>query len=188
MPDQNGIWTQWDADKYHQSSPKLAAWLANYLPKDTTVLDLGCGNAFYCAELAKAGFKCLGVEGNKLNNFLHNNIQIHDLTKPVIFHGGYENVLSLEVGEHMPKEAEQTFLDNVCFACNKNLVLSWALPGQPGIGHINCQPHDYIIDQVVKRGFRFLAGNTHSARKHVDKNCDWFERTLLLFRRKSVRP
>jgi hypothetical protein len=180
---QNGIWNQWQADQYHQSSPKLAAWLASYLPKGTTVLDLGCGNAFYCAELSKNGFKCLGVEGYELNNFLHDNIQIRDLTKPLVFYGGYENVLSLEVGEHLPKEAEQTFLDNVCFACNNNLIISWALPGQPGVGHVNTQPASYIISEVQRRGFEHDEYVTHEARQNIDKNCDWFERTLLIFKR-----
>lgn len=183
---ETGIWNQWQADQYHQSSPKLAAWLASYLPKETSVLDLGCGNAFYCAELAKKGFKCLGVEGYELNNFMHDNIQIQDLTKPLVFYGGYENVLSLEVGEHIPKEHEQTFLDNVCFACNANLIISWALSGQPGVGHINTRPQPYIINRVSERGFIYLRSETNDARHNIDDNTDWFRRTLLVFRKKMI--
>ncbi len=60
----NGIWSQWSADKYHQSSPKLANFMASYLPPNEHVIDIGCGNAFYIAELAKKGFECTGVEGS----------------------------------------------------------------------------------------------------------------------------
>jgi SAM-dependent methyltransferase len=178
-----GIWDQFTADKYHQSSPKLAAWLAGYLSKEKSVIDFGCGNAFYCAELAKLGFESVGVEGFPLNNFLHDQIAIMDLTKPfnMPIRG---SVISLEVGEHLPKEFEQTFLDNITNHCSGDLVLSWALPKQPGIGHVNCLPQEYVINEVVKRGFDYYPLVTVEAREHIDDNCDWFRRTLLVFGKK----
>lgn len=178
----NGIWDQFTADKYHQSSPKLAAWLANYLPKEEHVIDFGCGNAFYLGELSKQGFKCTGVEGTKLNNFLHDNVLIHDLTQPIhlVAKG---SVISLEVGEHLPKSAEQTFLNSLAEHCTKHLIISWALLNQPGIGHINTQPQEYIIDQIRGRGFKLLPYKTMEARNNIDDNCDWFTRTLLIFER-----
>lgn len=180
-----GIWDQFTADKYHQSSPKLAQHIAAILRphQNKSVIDFGCGNGFYCAELQKEGFACLGVEGFPLNNFLHNEIEIHDLTKPVDL-SMRGHVISLEVGEHLQKDAEQTFLDTLALHCDGAMVLSWALPGQPGIGHINCQPQEYIIDQISKRGFSFLPAMTIEARNHVDDNCDWFRRTLMIFRRR----
>lgn len=180
---QNGIWNQWLADTYHQSSPKLAAFLAKLLPKDKKVIDLGCGNAFYISELEKEGFDCIGVEGSALNNFLSKNVVIEDLTNPIhLLVTGC--VISLEVGEHLPEWAEQTFLNTVCCHCNDTLVLSWALPGQPGIGHINCKPQEYIKEQVEKRGFIFDAYTTNQIRdNHIDDNTDWFRRTILIFQR-----
>lgn len=179
----NGAWDQWTADKYHASSPMLAGWLAKYLPLDENVIDFGCGNAFYVSELAAVGFNCVGVEGFKLNNFLHDQIIIKDLTEPIDLpiRG---SVISLEVGEHLPKRAEQTFLDTITKHCTRHLIISWALPGQPGIGHINCQSQVYITSEIERRGFEFLPMETENARAHVDKNTDWFERTLLIFKRK----
>lgn len=177
-----GIWDQFTADKYHQSSPKLAAWLAAHLPKNQIVIDFGCGNGFYCCELNKAGFGAMGIEGFELNNFLFDNIVISDLTEPInLPYKG--SVISLEVGEHIAKEYEQTFIDNVTSNCDGMLVLSWALPGQPGIGHINCQPKEYIVEQIESRGFILLEPMTMEARENIDDNTDWFRRTLLVFAR-----
>lgn len=176
----NGIWSQWQADNYHQSSPRLATYLKSKLPIGKPVIDFGCGNGYYISELAKAGFKCIGVEGFKLNNFLHDNIIITDISKPLTF-GIKGSVISLEVGEHIPKEFEQNFLDNITSSCDDWLVLSWALPGQPGIGHVNCQPKEYIISEMERRGFTYSEILTEDARKNIDDNCDWFRRTLLIF-------
>ncbi len=178
----NGIWSQWQANQYHQSSPKLAAWLVSYLPKEEHVIDFGCGNAFYLGELAKQGFKCTGVEGTKLNNFLHDNVLIHDLTQPIhlVAKG---SVICLEVLEHIDKKYEHIVLNSIAEHCTGNLILSWALPSQPGIGHVNCQPKDYVIDQLKERGFAFDHLTTEEARKNIDENCSWFTRTLLVFSR-----
>lgn len=180
---QNGIWNQWLADTYHQSSPKLAAFLAKFLPKERNVIDFGCGNAFYISELEKQGFYCIGVEGSHLNNFLMNNVVIHDLTESIDL-DVKGCVISLEVGEHLPESAEQTFLDTICSHCTDTLVLSWAMPNQPGIGHINCKPQEYIKEEVEKRGFIFDDYTTSQIRQnHIDYNTDWFRRTILIFQR-----
>lgn len=181
---ETGIWSQKEADLYHKSSPKLAKFLAQYLDINFPVYDFGCGQGYYINKLASVGFRCLGVEGFKLNNFLHNNILIHDLTKPLVFikavHG---QVLSFETGEHLPVEAENTFLNTLTDTCNSKLIMSWATPGQGGVGHINLRTHEYIIRKIEVRGFRLLQSDTEEIRKHVDKECDWLERNLLVFQR-----
>lgn len=182
----NGIWSQWQADTYHQSSPKLAEYLSNYLNDSHNVIDFGCGNGFYIGELAKKGFNCVGVEGMKLNNFLHDQIIIKDLSQPfdLPIRG---SVICLEVLEHIQKEFESTVIENITTHCNEQLVLSWALTGQPGVGHVNCVEQSYAIDRIVERGFKYLVRETEYARTQVDKNTDWFERTLLIFNRKGER-
>lgn len=179
---QNGIWNQWLADTYHQSSPKLAKFLSKILPKDKPVIDLGCGAGFYIAKLAGEGFKCIGVEGFALSNFLHNDILIHDLTKPVDL-GWKGSVISLEVIEHIDKQYEDIVLDTITNHCNGILVFSWALTGQAGIGHVNLVDQDYAIKKVEERGFKLNQFLTEVGRSSVDANCNWFERTLLIFER-----
>lgn len=179
---ETGIWQQNEADLYHSSSPKLAQWLVNHLDLTKTIYDFGAGRGFYLNKLAQAGAKCIGIEGYHLNNFIHNDVRIWDLTKPFeVEEKGV--VLSFETMEHLPVSAEKTFLDSVTNACDSKLIFSCATPGQPGHGHINCRSHEYVISQIEQRGFRFLADDTAMIRANVDKNCDWLERNLLVFNR-----
>jgi tryptophanyl-tRNA synthetase len=107
---------------------------------------------------------------------------VHDLTTPM----GLEiqcSVISLEVGEHLPKEAQETFMNTLVNHCAEHLILSWAEIGQAGIGHINCRSQEDVINDIVSRGFEYLPNETQDARNNIDDNCNWFRRTLLIFKR-----
>jgi len=178
----NGIWGQFTADKYHAHSQELADFLIGYLPKNQPVIDLGCGQAFYLSELAKKDFQCKGVEGFRLKNFMHEDVKIHDLTEPLELHMR-GSVLCLEVMEHVPKWAEQTLLGTINMHCINTLVLSWGLPGQAGIGHINLQPQEYAISEMERRGFKYQKETSESARAIIGDNTSWFRNTLMFFTR-----
>lgn len=180
---QNGVWTQETADATHQSSPNLAVWLANYLPNDTPVIDFGCGVGYYVHHLEQNGFEATGIEGFKLDSFLSKRIYVHDLTEKFPSFPKF-SVISLEVGEHLPKSAQETFMNTLIDNCYKHLVLSWAEIGQAGLGHINCRSQEDVIQDVESRGFKLNKQATKDARNNIDDNCDWFRRTLLIFERK----
>lgn len=179
----NGIWDQQTADETHQSSENLAKFLIEYLPKDKPVYDFGCGNAFYLGKLEAAGFYCTGYEGYRLNNFKSSTVYQHDLTQPI--HGLKPgSVISLEVGEHLPKEAQETFMKTVTENCSGKLIFSWAEIGQPGLGHINCRDINEVIADVESRGFAYRKSLTEKVRESIEENTSWFERTLLIFEKK----
>lgn len=179
----HGAWDQWTADKYHQSSPKLAQWMASYLPIDTNVIDIGCGNAFYISELASVGFNCLGIEGFPLNNFLHDQIVIKDLTEPIDL-PVRGSVICLEVIEHIDKKYESILLDTITKHCSKHLIVSWALTGQAGINHVNCVDHSYVVRTFMDRGFGYMFAITNDVRSnHINDNTNWFRNTLQVFER-----
>lgn len=177
----NGIWTKEDAE-HHQSSLKFAKWLASYLPKYDAVLDFGCGNGYYMAYLESEGFNAIGLDGNNQIEILCSEFYKRDLSKPMTVLGGC-SIISLEVGEHIPKEGQEVFMQNITNNCSKHLILSWASIGQPGIGHINCRDQKEVIADVESRGFKLNEAATKEARANVDKNCDWLERNLLVFER-----
>jgi len=192
----NGAWTQDTADATHQSSEALAKFLIGYLDKDKPTFDFGCGNGFYLSKLEEAGFKyCKGFEGTKLNNSLNRETVVVDLTRELNLvwktgavgmstqdeHIWKGNVISLEVGEHLPKEAQETFMQTVTKHCAGKLVFSWAEIGQPGLGHINCRDIDEVIQDVRSRGFIYLQGLSEQVRATIEDNCSWFQRTLLIF-------
>jgi len=181
---ENGIWEQDVADATHQSSANLAKFLINYLPSDKPVYDFGCGNGYYVGELEKKGFKATGIEGFKLDNFKCSNVFIHDLTQPIKQFVPKGSVISLEVGEHLPKSAQETFMRTLTENCDKHLVMSWAEIGQPGIGHINCRDLKEVISDVESRGFIYKKDLTLRTRLTIEDNTSWFQRTLLIFERK----
>jgi len=177
----NGIWNA-EFAQHHQSSEKLAKWLSNYLPKETHVIDFGCGTGYYMGYIENEGFTTLGIDGFEIENPLCFNFMVYDLTTPLDLEIQC-SVISLEVGEHLPKEAQETFINTLVSHCDKHLILSWAEIGQPGIGHINCRSQKDVIADVVSRGFEYLPNETQDARNNIDDNTSWFRRTLLIFKR-----
>ena len=152
--------------------------------RPNTVADAGCGPGYYCAHFTKhANWDVQGYEGNpKAKGFgMWDRIQQLDLA---IFDPAlptYELVLSLEVGEHIPKEFESNFLDNVTLMTGKTIILSWAVKGQGGTGHFNEQNNPYVISQMESRGFRY--DPDMSARLREASSLEWFKNTIMVFDR-----
>ena len=78
---------------------------------------------------------------------------------------------------------EQCFIDNLCRYANKDLILSWAVPGQGGAGHINELSNEYIIGELAKRGFEFNKDVSDKLREASSRK--WFKNTLMKFEKVS---
>jgi len=178
----NGIWNA-ESAKHHQSSLKFAKWLAGYLPKDTPVVDFGCGNGYYMGYLESEGFYATGMDGNDKIQILCKEFYMADLSKGLVNFYNSRSVISLEVGEHIDKKNQFNFVSTLVNSCKKHLILSWASIGQPGIGHINCREQSEVIADIESRGFKLNKKATAEARQNVDDNCDWLQRNLLVFER-----
>jgi hypothetical protein len=89
-------------------------------------------------------------------------------------------VLCLEVGEHVPKESEALLLDKICQHAKEKIILSWAIPGQGGFGHVNCQSNEYIVAQMKARGWHIDWDESNYLRERCS-GCSWFENTLMVF-------
>jgi hypothetical protein len=72
-------------------------------------------------------------------------------------------------------------LNNLCKNANKGLILSWAVPGQPGHGHVNCRPNEYIESQIHSRGFERDFDGEKELRSSA--TLDWFKKTIMVFRK-----
>ena len=183
-----GYWRASDAHEHHGCSPRLAAWIANYLgaQKDKLTYDLGCGTGYYLTRLKEAGYSQLvGLEGEPPDRAEFSPIEKQDLTSVVARPPG--NVICLEVGEHVPAEHEKALLDTITSYCDSRLILSWAIRGQGGRGHVNCLDNHEVIARMQRRGFIFNPEDSMAARMHVDDNTPWFRNTLMIFER-DVQP
>jgi hypothetical protein len=65
-----------------------------------------------------------------------------------------EIVLSLEVGEHIPAEKADAYVNFIARTIGVELIyFSAARPGQGGEGHINLQPKAYWVEKFHQAGF-----------------------------------
>ncbi|CAE7421230.1 unnamed protein product [Symbiodinium necroappetens] len=89
--------------------------------------------------------------------------------------------LCTEVTEHIPGEFEQTALANIVRPARCGVLLSWAVPGQGGQGHVNEQWNEYVVYRMQSFGLYFDLESSLNLRAAADTH--WFKRTLMLFRR-----
>lgn len=175
-----GYWSKKLAEE-HMFCKELAEWISNYLDKNKTIHDFGCGVGSYLKYLENKGFLDLtGYEG-EIPNKEFSNILKQDLSQSFsVTKKG--NVICLEVGEHIPKQYQDVFLDNICNACKGKLILSWAIRGQYSSSHVNCLNNEEVIPEIEKRGFRYLKEDSIKARNIINPNdCNWFCDTILIY-------
>lgn len=175
-----GFWISENANE-HVFIPELSKEIIDYVNKNNlkTVYDFGCGRADYLNELTKMDSTIIatGFEGHLVDIEFKNVIK-KDLSNPFDMPPA-ELVISIEVGEHIPKEFEQTFIDNITKSATKNIIISWAIVGQSGTGHVNCQNNDYIISEITKRGWVFDAETTNAVRAKMPPL--WIKNTIMFF-------
>ena len=179
-----GFWETTDGTG-HIHDRSLAEALASYLliTGHKTVVDFGCGMGDYARAFKASNLTVEAFDGNPNTETLTEGIgRVLDLTKPFYLKKKFDAVMSLEVGEHIPAEFEVLFLDNICKHVRKTLIISWAIEGQGGSGHVNCKNNDYIIATVCERGFKYNEKHTNHLREAAT-NASWFGYTLMVFNR-----
>jgi 2-polyprenyl-3-methyl-5-hydroxy-6-metoxy-1,4-benzoquinol methylase len=179
-----GFWETTDGTG-HIHDLSLAEALASYLliTGHKTVVDFGCGMGDYARAFKALNLTVEAFDGNPNTEALTQGIgRVLDLSKPFYLKKKFDAVLSLEVGEHIPAEFEDLFITNITKHVRKTLIISWAIEGQGGSGHVNCRNNDYIIATVFERGFKYNKKATEELRKAAT-NASWFGYTLLVFNR-----
>jgi hypothetical protein len=146
--------------------------------KFNTCYDLGCGFGNYVKQIKDSGVMVDGFDGNPHTESLTNGLcKVLDLSQPQVFQER-DLTISLEVGEHIPKQFERNYIDNLCRS-SKNILLSWAIEGQSGYGHVNCRNNDYIINQMESRGYKY--DEVVSQKLREQSSLPWFKNTLMYF-------
>ena len=178
---EQGFWEN-PTGEGHAFDKPLAGAIVKLFQKHhfNSVLDLGCGMGDYAHLLQAYRFNVHAYDGNPNTPQLTIGLgQVADLSQPFDCGEQVDVVMSLEVGEHIPKEFEQTFLDNVVVNKPKMILLSWAVPGQVGDGHVNCQFNKYIEEQMNARGYKLNKALTYMLRHH--SSLWWFKKTIMVF-------
>ena len=83
--------------------------------------------------------------------------------------------------ESIPKEYEEVFIRNLDRNNKMGIILSWAIEGQGGEGHVNERDNKYIKKIFSELGYI----NDISTEEYLRKDCDysWFKKTTMVFRR-----
>lgn len=171
----NGYW-EGETSKFHKHDESLCNALVKFF-KGKTVYDLGCGQGLYVKSFIKNGLECIGFDGNTVTNKIA-NCYVADLTIP-IYLPEFDWVLSLEVGEHIPNELSQNYIDNLKNLNKEGIVLSWAIPGQGGDGHVN----ELLNEDVIKLFTEYTYDIEASLYLRSKATLWWFKNTIMVFRK-----
>jgi len=113
-----------------------------------SVLDVGCGQGEWLSAFPITDREGVDIAAPPWLTRV-------DLREPLHLGRTFDLVLCLEVAEHLPPEHAEDLV-NTCVRHSDTVVFSGAVPGQEGIGHINCQPHEYWHLCFKIRGYRML--------------------------------
>ena len=158
------------------------AILNNVTTLGSSVLELGAGLGCYTHYFnnSRRFSQIFGYEGaSNVFEVSGGLINQADLTLKQDFGQTFDWVICLEVAEHIPEEYESIFVENLISNSPKGIVLSWALPTQPGSGHVNGKANDYVIALMGSKGYDFDAEKTSFLRSQAELG--WFQRTTMVF-------
>lgn len=183
----NGAWQQesLNAHVYDKGVAEGLVWLIR-TTGIRTAIDFGCGPGWYVKVFHEHGVDMQGYDGNPnvetvSARFFDNGFycQQVDLDIDLQAEEPVDLVMSLEVGEHIPADREQVFIDNLVRNSSRYILLSWGIPGQGGDGHVNCRPNGYIITNMARRGFHINTPVSNFLRSGAVS--PWFRNTLMFF-------
>jgi tryptophanyl-tRNA synthetase len=144
-----------------------------------TIIDVGCGNGSYTFYLRSQGFDVDGFDGNPFTlDITYGECGVVDFADPVNL-WARDLVLCLEVAEHIPKDREEIFIENILAPMSDYVIISWAIPGQGGLGHVNCRDNEYVEAIFSYWGYNHL--KEWSDRMRKKSKLSWFKNTIMVY-------
>lgn len=167
----------------HMTDMKLVEALSKFFA-NKYVGSFGDGPGAYKRELLKLG-QVKGYDAFDGAPYCEETsdgrVKFMDLTIPQYGLRMYDWVMSLEVAEHIPKEFEAVYIDNLVRHAREGIVMSWAVPDQGGLAHINLRPFKYVVDLLKHYGF------SHDPEKSKilqnSSSFQWLQQNINVFRR-----
>ena len=169
----------------------VAALLRGWFPIGS-LLDVGCAKGTWLSVWRDAGTEDIhGVDGDYVGRdtlvIPADHFSAKDLSRRFDFSRRFDLVQSLEVAEHIPASAADTFVDNLVRHANGLILFSAAPPGQGGEFHVNEQPYDYWRGKFATRDYVAC----DSLRPHLTGNQQisfWYRYNTLLYVHRSRLP
>lgn len=183
----NGYWEGLEACSQHCYDSALGEGLTTFFKNEkvTSIVDLGCGMGNYVKHFQENNINASGFDGNPNTPELTKGLcSVLDLSVPKQFDEPYDWVMSLEVGEHLPPQFEDIFINNLHNNNKNGIILSWAIKGQGGHGHFNEQNCDYIKSKICNLGYLNDIKSENNLRNL--STLSWFKNTIMVFRKMQV--
>lgn len=184
----SGAWSG-DVSEAHVHDDALADAIAHMVIEQgyRSVIDLGCGLGRYIERLSQpdmGGISVEGFDGHPDTASLSGGMgQVLDFTDPGAADAigqSADLVLCLEVGEHIPRQFEDRMIQLVTGAALRMVVLSWAVPGQGGHGHVNVRSNEYIEAKMNAKGL--FRDHHQESLLRLAATESWFKNSLMVFR------
>ena len=173
---------QWHANNFSLDLPPFRHIAERHRPQ--SVLDVGCGLGGYLKYFRNVGVgQVAGIDGFPANAsiLIRDSYRQHDVGEPIDLDQTFDLVMCMEVIEHIPKEKEDVVVHTIARHAGTRIVFSAAEPGQPGIGHINCQPIEHWLVKFQQLGWTPNLFDTLAMRALATYS--WFRRnTVVLVR------
>lgn len=175
-------------DNYARVAAALRGLLA---PKSH--LDLGAGQGLLVEAMSKSGVVTHGVELSE-NAW---NACPKDIQQLIMFGVGVDGweasqqadlVTCVEVLEHVPESEADRAVAAICGRSKRWVYFSAAAPGQPGKGHVNCQPKKYWRAKFEANGFLFAEAETAGLVGQIKdlQPCEWLPKNAMIFKREGA--
>lgn len=186
---------KYDDEFFKEQEGKSYASAAQILPlvfdliHPKSVLDLGCGVGTWLKACLESGVSdVVGVDGPYVDpKNLHipeSSFQGFDLTTPLNLKRKFDLAISLEVAEHLPEAAAETFVHSLTMHAPV-VLFSAAIPYQGGTHHLNEQWQSYWAELFADEGYVPV----DCVRPAVWKNASvewWYAQNALLYVDKRV--
>jgi 2-polyprenyl-3-methyl-5-hydroxy-6-metoxy-1,4-benzoquinol methylase len=137
-----------------------------FTTKQDSILDIGCCSGIYVKWLRDQGYDAHGLDAipniekhsNGLISYYDLSLSPSKLTHELAQDWGF----CLEVGEHIPADAEEHLFRNLTVLARNHLVISWADRFARGYGHVNCHHIAYVAMRLAEHGWQLDEDRTYA--------------------------
>jgi len=162
-----------------------------------SVNDFGAGVGQYGHELQRDGCRWHGYDGaGDVEEYTNGFVRYVDLTMPLAL-PRTDWVVSLEVGEHVPRVHEMALIRNLHAHNRCGVLLSWACC-HGGHQHVNLHSNRHIIDIFERLGYTYDIQRSEAMRnprlrdrlrptERASRVYGWFATSVMLFVRNETR-
>ena len=102
---------------------------------------------------------------------------------PIYHIDKYDWIISLEVAEHIPKQFENVYVNNVARHATEGVILSWAKIGQGGHSHVNNKDFNDVKKIFEEKGF--IHDPNDSQRFKNIATLGWLKDNLNIYKKNS---